>query len=115
VFILAFEMSRCACKSRTPEGTSKPTCVEELICTGMVLEAHKFSKFIHGVCALYPELCHVRPLVFLARVHWCRRYAATGARCSAPVLRRAPAIFLLPLLASRQCRTGLMTRQCSHR
>ena len=49
-------------KLSLPEGSEAPRWVSELTedpdrCT----EVHKFSKFIHGTCTLFPTLVQVRP------------------------------------------------------
>jgi VTC domain len=84
-------------KLSLPEGTPKPAWVEELICSGMVSEVHKFSKFIHGVCTLFPELCQARLLVFLARMHRCSRDAC----CAMPPHLPATAAGVPGLLSTR--------------
>lgn len=56
-------------KLSLPEGTEAPAWVRELTenpnrCT----EVHKFSKFIHGTCTLFPALVQVRAPCCRARV-----------------------------------------------
>jgi hypothetical protein len=36
---------------------------QELLESGYLTEVHKFSKFIHGTCTLFPELVQVRAAV----------------------------------------------------
>lgn len=38
-----------------PEGQAQPSWVTELIESGLLLQVHKFSKFIHGCAVLMPE------------------------------------------------------------
>ncbi|GBG00374.1 hypothetical protein Rsub_13056 [Raphidocelis subcapitata] len=43
------------------EGQSSPSWVQELLDSGYLTEVHKFSKFIHGTCTLFPELVQAVP------------------------------------------------------
>jgi len=43
------------------QGESAPAWVKELIDSGLLTEVHKFSKFIHGSCTLYPEMVQSVP------------------------------------------------------
>jgi SPX domain protein involved in polyphosphate accumulation len=38
------------------EGQVSPPWVQEMIDSGYLVELHKFSKFIHGTCTLFPEM-----------------------------------------------------------
>jgi uncharacterized membrane protein YidH (DUF202 family) len=48
-------------KLSLPEGQSAPSWVQELLDSGYLTEVHKFSKFIHGTCTLFPELVQAVP------------------------------------------------------
>lgn len=43
------------------EGETAPAWVTELIESGMLTEVHKFSKFIHGTCTLFPDMVQAVP------------------------------------------------------
>eukprot|EP00877_Chromochloris_zofingiensis_P009475 jgi/Chrzof1/4781/Cz14g26070.t1 len=43
------------------EGQQAPAWVQELLDSGFLTEVHKFSKFIHGSCTLFPELVQAVP------------------------------------------------------
>ena len=43
------------------EGQTAPSWVQELLDSGYLTEVHKFSKFIHGTCTLFPELVQAVP------------------------------------------------------
>jgi hypothetical protein len=43
------------------EGQQAPSWVQELLDSGYLTEVHKFSKFIHGTCTLFPELVQAVP------------------------------------------------------
>ena len=43
------------------QGQSAPSWVQELLDSGYLTEVHKFSKFIHGTCTLFPELVQAVP------------------------------------------------------
>jgi hypothetical protein len=48
-------------KLSLPEGTDPPAWVVDLTEDGsMCTEVHKFSKFVHGTCTLFPTLVQVR-------------------------------------------------------
>jgi hypothetical protein len=72
------------------EGQQAPSWVQELLDSGYLTEVHKFSKFIHGTCTLFPELVQavpywvddesVRPSMLLsAPLHGKGAAAAAGA------------------------------------
>jgi len=48
-------------KLSLPEGQTAPPWVQELLDSGYLTEVHKFSKFIHGTCTLFPELVQAVP------------------------------------------------------
>lgn len=43
------------------QGQSSPAWVQELLDSGYLTEVHKFSKFIHGTCTLFPEMVQAVP------------------------------------------------------
>ena len=43
------------------EGETAPAWVTELLESGMLTEVHKFSKFIHGTCTLFPDMVQAVP------------------------------------------------------
>eukprot|EP00878_Enallax_costatus_P037167 GHUV01041967.1.p1 GENE.GHUV01041967.1~~GHUV01041967.1.p1 ORF type:complete len:392 (+),score=107.62 GHUV01041967.1:183-1358(+) len=43
------------------QGQESPAWVQELLESGYLTEVHKFSKFIHGTCTLFPELVQAVP------------------------------------------------------
>ncbi|KAF6262836.1 VTC domain-containing protein [Scenedesmus sp. NREL 46B-D3] len=43
------------------QGQESPAWVQELLDSGYLTEVHKFSKFIHGSCTLFPELVQAVP------------------------------------------------------
>jgi uncharacterized membrane protein YidH (DUF202 family) len=48
-------------KLSLPDGQTAPPWVQELLDSGYLTEVHKFSKFIHGTCTLFPELVQAVP------------------------------------------------------
>lgn len=45
-----------------PPHTHPHTHTQELLDSGYLTEVHKFSKFIHGTCTLFPEMVQVKGL-----------------------------------------------------
>eukprot|EP00879_Flechtneria_rotunda_P032077 GHRR01035229.1.p1 GENE.GHRR01035229.1~~GHRR01035229.1.p1 ORF type:complete len:471 (+),score=154.83 GHRR01035229.1:612-2024(+) len=43
------------------QGQEAPAWVQELLESGYLTEVHKFSKFIHGTCTLFPEMVQAVP------------------------------------------------------
>lgn len=43
------------------QGQTSPAWVQELLDSGYLTEVHKFSKFIHGTCTLFPEMVQAVP------------------------------------------------------
>ena len=93
-------------KLSLPEGTDAPAWVRELAESDRCTEVHKFSKFIHGTCTLFPTLVQV-----LLRTS--AQYRTAAATHSATPAHLVP----LPLVLvgwtqgsmCSRCRTGWMT------
>lgn len=48
-------------KLSLPEGEAQPAWLQELLDSGYLTEVHKFSKFIHGTCTLFPDMVQAVP------------------------------------------------------
>lgn len=64
--------------------------LQELLESGYLTEVHKFSKFIHGTCTLFPEMVQVRTVaataaavnMFMPKVYICVVPAVYMRSCS---------------------------------
>jgi SPX domain protein involved in polyphosphate accumulation len=56
-------------KLNLPSGSQPPAWIDELISSGLVEEAPKFSKFVHASAVLFERRVHLLP--FWVSIHYC--------------------------------------------